>query len=51
VLEIGNLGPFNLILKEDDQIAQITVATISSIPKKTMREAGSATTGQKSVGI
>lgn len=50
-LEIANLGPFDFVLKEDDAIAQITVATISSIPEKTMKEAGSVTTGQTSVGI
>lgn len=48
-LEIANLGPFYLVLKEDDVIAQLTVATISSIPQKTMKQAGSVTTGQKDV--
>lgn len=48
-LEIGNLGPFHLVLQEDDAIAQITVAKISSVPEKTMREAGSATHGQTDV--
>ncbi len=48
-LEIGNLGPFYLVLKEDDAIAQITVATISSIPDKSMKEAGSVTAGQTAV--
>ncbi len=50
-LEIGNLGPFHFVLKEDDVIAQITVATISSVPEKTMAEAGSMTRGQLNVGI
>jgi hypothetical protein len=50
-LEIANLGPFHLVLKEDDVIAQITVATISSVPEKNMREAGSQTAGQTNVGI
>ncbi len=35
-LEIANLGPFHFILKEDDVIAQVTVATISSVPEKSM---------------
>ncbi|HZT78642.1 MAG TPA: hypothetical protein VFA26_00350 [Gemmataceae bacterium] len=48
-LEIANLGPFHFVLKEDDVIAQITVATISSVPEKTMREAGSVTSGQMNV--
>jgi dCTP deaminase len=48
-LEIGNLGPFHFVLKEDDVIAQITVATISSIPEKNMRESGSITSGQTTV--
>ncbi|HEV3255800.1 MAG TPA: hypothetical protein VG013_02865 [Gemmataceae bacterium] len=50
-LEISNLGPFHFVLKEDDVIAQITVATISSVPERTMREAGSVTVGQQNVGI
>jgi dCTP deaminase len=50
-LEIANHGPFHLVLHEDDAIAQITVATISSVPEKTMKEAGSVTTGQTTVGI
>jgi hypothetical protein len=32
-------------------IAQVTVATVSGIPEKTMREAGSVTAGQVNVGI
>lgn len=50
-LEISNLGPFHFILKENDVIAQITVATISSVPERTMRAAGSVTAGQKNVGL
>jgi dCTP deaminase len=50
-LEISNLGPFHLVLQEDDVIAQITVATISSIPERSMRAAGSVTAGQTNVGI
>lgn len=50
VLEIVNLGPFTFILEENDVIAQLTVATISSTPEKTHREAGSSTAGQTHVG-
>lgn len=35
-LEIANLGPFNFVLEENDAIAQIVVATISSTPVETM---------------
>jgi dCTP deaminase len=40
VLEISNLGPFNLELTEGDVIAQIVVATISSRPRKTKQAKG-----------
>jgi dCTP deaminase len=50
-LEIGNLGPFDIVLREDDVIAQITVAMISSVPEQTMKAAKSATVGQENVGI
>lgn len=49
-LEIANFGPFDIVLQEDDVIAQITVATISSIPKLNMEKSGSTTQGQRSVG-
>jgi dCTP deaminase len=49
VLEIANLGPFTFVLQEDDVIAQVTVATISSIPEKTQEMAQSQTMGQTSV--
>ncbi len=49
-LEIANFGPFDIVLQEDDVIAQITVATVSSIPKVSMEKAGSATFGQRGVG-
>jgi len=49
VLEIANLGPFTYILQEDDVIAQLTVATISSVPEKTQEKAGSQTMGQVNV--
>lgn len=49
VLEIANLGPFTFVLQEDDVIAQVTVATISSVPEKTQKEAGSQTLGQTTV--
>jgi dCTP deaminase len=50
-LEISNLGPFHFVLQEGDAIAQLTVATISNIPARNMRESGSETVGQTSVGI
>jgi deoxycytidine triphosphate deaminase len=46
VLEIVNLGPFTFVLQENDVIAQLTVATISSIPGQTHREAGTSTLEQ-----
>jgi dCTP deaminase len=49
VLEIANLGPLTFVLEENDVIAQITVAAISSAPERTQEEAGSATQGQVSV--
>lgn len=48
-LEIVNLGPFHIVLKEDDKIAQITVSKISSVPKKNMLQNQSQTLGQGSV--
>jgi len=48
-LEIANLGPFTFGLRENDVIAQITVATISSPPEKTHDAAGSSTQGQSHV--
>lgn len=48
-LEIANLGPFTFGLTENDVIAQITVATISSPPEKTHEAAGSSTQGQEHV--
>jgi deoxycytidine triphosphate deaminase len=49
VLEIVNLGPFTFVLQEDDVIAQLTVATISSSPEQTHAEAGSSTLDQARV--
>ena len=49
-LEIANFGPFDIVLQEDDVIAQVTVATVSSIPKVSMEKAGSTTLGQRNVG-
>lgn len=48
-LEIANVGPFDLVLEEDDVIAQITVAAVTSIPNETMNEVGSVTYGQSDV--
>jgi deoxycytidine triphosphate deaminase len=49
VLEIANLGPLTFVLQEDDVIAQLTVATISSTPQKSHRSVGSSTLGQMNV--
>ena len=49
VLEIANLGPFTFVLKENDVIAQLTVATISSHPKQNHAQAGSSTANQAHV--
>ena len=49
VLEIVNLGPFTFVLRENDIIAQLTVATISSAPEKSHEQAGSSTHGQAHV--
>jgi dCTP deaminase len=46
VLEIANLGPLHFLLKEDDVIAQFTVATISSAPLLTLKKQPSTTEGQ-----
>lgn len=49
VLEIANLGPFDIVLQEDDVIAQLTVARITSPPHRTMSQT-SQTFQQGSVG-
>lgn len=49
VLEIANLGPFDIVLQEDDVIAQLTVARITSPPQRTMSQT-SQTFQQGSVG-
>lgn len=49
-LEIANVGPFTFVLTEDDVIAQLTVARITSPPEKTHMESGSKTMGQQDVG-
>lgn len=48
-LEIANLGPFDVVLQEDDVLAQLTVARISSPPQRTMSQT-SQTFQQSSVG-
>jgi len=47
-LEIANLGPFIFVLEENDVIAQLTVATISSPPVESMK--AGVTYAQKEVG-
>jgi dCTP deaminase len=49
-LEIVNLGPLDIVLQEDDVVAQVTVAMVSSIPRVSMLKAGSKTIGQAHVG-
>jgi dCTP deaminase len=49
VLEIANLGPLTFVLQEGDVIAQLTVATITSIPQQSHQQAGSLTLGQVTV--
>jgi dCTP deaminase len=45
-LEITNLGPFDFVLRENDAIAQLTVATISSAPDLDLRKSKQQTQGQ-----
>ena len=45
-LEITNLGPFDFVLQENDPIAQLTVATISSAPDLSLKKSRSKTQGQ-----
>ncbi len=46
VLEIANHGPFHFVLQENDVIAQLTVAMISSPPDVTLKKGVSLTAGQ-----
>jgi dCTP deaminase len=46
-LEIANHGPFHFILEENDVIAQLTVAHISSTPDPDIRRGASQTAGQR----
>ncbi|NOT01954.1 MAG: hypothetical protein HOP29_15170 [Phycisphaerales bacterium] len=48
-LEICNLGPLDIVLCENDVVAQITVAQVSSPPFANMSSSGSRTQGQTSV--
>jgi deoxycytidine triphosphate deaminase len=48
-LEMANFGPIDFVLHAGDAIAQIVVARISSVPKRSMDAAGSHTLGQKNV--
>jgi dCTP deaminase len=48
-LEIANLGPFDIVLEEDDVIAQVTVARVTSPPSGDISIA-SSTLGQNDVG-
>lgn len=46
VLEITNLGPFDIVLRPNDPIAQLTVALITSVPDLSLKAKKSATQGQ-----
>lgn len=48
-LEIANLGPFDIVLQEDDVIAQLTISKISSPPERGMKTT-STTFGQRETG-
>jgi deoxycytidine triphosphate deaminase len=48
-LEIANHGPFHLVLKEGDVIAQLTVASITSSPDLKLKISPSQTAGQSHV--
>jgi dCTP deaminase len=47
--EIANLGPFHFVLEENDVIAQLTVAAISSPPDLGLKQQPSQTAGQMHV--
>ena len=49
-LEIANFGPFHFVLHENDVIAQLAVAMISSPPDISLKRTRSATEGQIDVG-
>lgn len=49
VLEIANLGPFDFVLEEDDVIAQLAIARITSSPQKSHVEADTSTYRQTTV--
>jgi dCTP deaminase len=49
VLEISNLGPFDIALRPGDALAQITVSSTTAAPTKTHAERGTSTLGQQSV--
>jgi len=49
-LEIGNFGPFSLVLEPGAAICQLTVATISSTPDRNLLPEASQTAGQTDPG-
>jgi dCTP deaminase len=49
VLEVANVGPFHFVLTENDVIAQLTVAMISSCPDQALRTTESVTAHQRHV--
>jgi dCTP deaminase len=48
-LEITNLGEFHFVLEENDVVAQLTVAAVSSPPDLSLRLRASQTAGQSHV--
>ncbi len=48
-LEIANHGPFHFVLEENDVIAQLTVAYITSTPDLKLKQSQSQTAGQSHV--
>jgi dCTP deaminase len=48
-LEMSNLGPFDIVLQENDVVAQIVIAEISSPPLNSMADIQSKTHEQKAV--
>jgi deoxycytidine triphosphate deaminase len=45
-LEVTNLGPFDFVFRENDTLAQLTVATISGAPDLSLKKTKSKTQAQ-----
>ncbi len=48
-LEMANLGPFDIVLCQGDDVAQLTVARLTSCPELSQEDIQSATLGQEQV--